>query len=225
MPSSQKSRSTLQDAASAVGEGKIQNCVDFSTQVFEVTGTFVGTVIFEALISSVWFTLHVKDINLNLHTSGITTTGVFRADISGFVKTRARISAYTSGNITVHSVISASPSLSNINQENLLFGADNGLPYSADSFIQSNPDAYGNYQTIVYKKGLDVVGTVTLTFDGNGNTLTFDDGNNYYIQSDPDAYGNYQTIVYKIGGAAGTVIYTVTLTFDSSGNVLTYSRA
>lgn len=51
-----------------------------------------------------------------------------------------------------------------------------GLPFNADYLIQSNPDANGNYQTIVYKIGGSsgtTVATINLTFDGNNNVVTY----------------------------------------------------
>jgi hypothetical protein len=50
------------------------------------------------------------------------------------------------------------------------------LPFGADYFIQSNADANGNYQTIVYKSGGAsgvTVRTITLTFDANNYIVTY----------------------------------------------------
>jgi hypothetical protein len=50
------------------------------------------------------------------------------------------------------------------------------LPFGADYLAQSNPDGNGNYQTITYKTGGAsgvTVKTITLTFDGSGNVLTY----------------------------------------------------
>lgn len=100
---------TLQAAAAATGNGTPIVVGNPATGAFvllglQITGTFVGTVTFEGTINGTdWFT--VEAIAMANSVSGQVTTatapGGWRVNISGLHSFRARISAYTSGNITV----------------------------------------------------------------------------------------------------------------------------
>lgn len=92
----------LQDAAAATGNGTIVGVRGNSAGVFQVSGTFSGTVTFEGSVDGTnWIVIQVT--NLNDGNAGTTTTaaGVFRWSSTGLTVLRARVSAYTSGNITV----------------------------------------------------------------------------------------------------------------------------
>lgn len=92
----------LQNAAAATGNGTSLNVSGMGTTHITVTGTFVGTVTFETQdAAGNWVSFLVQALGTTTLASSTTTTGVFRAGVGGFSTIRARVSAYTSGSITV----------------------------------------------------------------------------------------------------------------------------
>lgn len=93
----------LQDAAAATGNGREIDVSDKEYVGVHVTGTFVGTVVFEARITEdTWFS--IEGIDYSDDTSGVTSAtapGAWRFVVAGTSGFRARVSAYTSGAITV----------------------------------------------------------------------------------------------------------------------------
>lgn len=74
----------------------------FSTIAFDITGTFVGTLIFEYTINGTdWYTLTVNALGTNTPATGTTAVGKWNANVSGFMKVRIRCTAFTSGPILV----------------------------------------------------------------------------------------------------------------------------
>jgi len=93
---------TLQNAAVAIGNGTTLNVSGMGTAHIAVTGTFAGTVTFETQdASGAWVSFLVQTLGSTTLQSTTSTTGVFRAGVGGFSAIRARVSAYTSGSITV----------------------------------------------------------------------------------------------------------------------------
>jgi len=93
---------TLQSAATATGNGTALDVGLYGGVAVQITGTFSATVTFEATIDRTnW--IAVKADNLNDRTSATTATaaGIFQIPLSGAVQFRARISAYSSGSVTV----------------------------------------------------------------------------------------------------------------------------
>lgn len=95
---------THQNAAVAVGDGTPAVITGYGVARFEVSGIFVGTITFEASVDGVNFSaLPALDSNGSRQTTAA-APGVFRADVAGYKQVRARVSAYTSGSITVKSM-------------------------------------------------------------------------------------------------------------------------
>ena len=93
---------TLQDAAVATGNGNSLNVAGRSRVGFQVTGTFVATVTFEVSINGAdWVALQVFPSNNSTGATTAAAAGVWTAAVSGFALARARVSAYTSGAVTV----------------------------------------------------------------------------------------------------------------------------
>lgn len=96
---------TMHAAATATGTGEVLDAREggFSAAAMQVSGTFVGTVTFEATVDGTnWVAMRC----VNLGTGDIATTatapGIYQLqDAHGLHKVRARISAYTSGSISV----------------------------------------------------------------------------------------------------------------------------
>ena len=94
---------TLQPAASATGTGTVFDLEgQYSTASLQVSGTFIGTVTFEASNDGTnWVGLKSYGISGEAGATTATAPGIFQASVAGIKKVRANITAYTSGNITV----------------------------------------------------------------------------------------------------------------------------
>ena len=92
----------LQNAAAATGNGSELNVNGLSEAIFQISGTFVGTVTFEGSTDGTNFTaLTVTPVYGGANVTTATAQGIWRASIAGLQKIRVRVSAYTSGAITV----------------------------------------------------------------------------------------------------------------------------
>ena len=93
----------MQSAAVATGNGTAIDVTELSTLTMQVSGTFVGTVTFEATVDDTnWIAVQVKNRNSGKLSTTATGVGLYSLSVSGLQKVRARVSAWTSGNITVH---------------------------------------------------------------------------------------------------------------------------
>jgi hypothetical protein len=97
----------MQTGATATGSGTAITCTEpieggFSAVIMQVSGTFVGTITFEATVDgNNWVNILVDNLNTGSASLTATGPGIFRATALGLAQVRARISAYTSGSITV----------------------------------------------------------------------------------------------------------------------------
>lgn len=95
-------RITMQNAAVATGNGTAISVADSATLGMQVSGTFVGTVTFEATIDNTnWKAVQVVNLNDGSVATTATAAGVFAIGVAGLNQVRARVSAWTSGSITV----------------------------------------------------------------------------------------------------------------------------
>lgn len=97
----------LQNAAGATGGGTPIETTGgvngaCTALTMQVTGTFVGTVTFEGTVDATnWVSLLCTSVTAGSTATTATAPGVVRVDCSGLTQVRARVSAYTSGSITV----------------------------------------------------------------------------------------------------------------------------
>lgn len=94
---------TLQNAVTATGNGTASRIQANTTAVVQVSGTFVGTVAFEASLDGTNY-VAIQCFSISDRTSTVTTvttTGAWRCNVTGLTRFRARVSSYTSGSITV----------------------------------------------------------------------------------------------------------------------------
>lgn len=93
----------LQNAAGATGNGQILDCAGYSAAGLQVTGTFVGTITWEVSNDggTTWVGILAAPTTTGTGALTATTTGIYVVDVSAIEKLRARVSAYTSGAITV----------------------------------------------------------------------------------------------------------------------------
>ena len=95
---------TLQSAAAALGNGTPISMAGYDLLVVEVAGTFVGTVTFEGTIDdTTWFAVGLKTMADGAAVTTATAAGAFKlpVDAAALSQFRARVSAYTSGAVTV----------------------------------------------------------------------------------------------------------------------------
>jgi hypothetical protein len=97
----------FQDKAKTTGDGEELIVTDqaegaYETLTIQITGTFVGTVTFEGSIDGVnYVSLLASDVTTGATATTTTAAGIFRVDVTGLYKVRMRVSAWTSGAITV----------------------------------------------------------------------------------------------------------------------------
>lgn len=92
-----------QHGAAATSNGLRAMCRGCDAAVMQVSGTFEGTVTFEATVDGTnWFTIQGASLAdaATLATTA-TAAGAFRFQVRGLYAIRARVSAYVSGAITV----------------------------------------------------------------------------------------------------------------------------
>ncbi len=104
----------MQNAAVATGNGTPLYTADaesgtYAVVALQVTGTFVGTVTFECTIDGAnWVPLEMKSIGASVTVAtSATAPGIWVATVLGLSQVRARVSAYTSGSVTVQGRLSA----------------------------------------------------------------------------------------------------------------------
>ena len=95
-------REAIQSAETATGDGELFNATKFAHAVLQVTGTFVGTITFEGSVNGAdWIAIQVHNLTNGAVSTTTTTIGLYGCSLAGLGDVRARISAYTSGSITV----------------------------------------------------------------------------------------------------------------------------
>lgn len=96
----------LQSDAGATGNGNPLSVADYGAAALVISGSFVGTITFEASMDggTTWFA--VPALNRSTGASGTTATGngIFFLSLPGIGLCRARVSLYSSGSITVGGV-------------------------------------------------------------------------------------------------------------------------
>jgi hypothetical protein len=101
---------TLQNAATATANGSTFVTSLGHVVSFQVSGTFVGTVTFEGSNDATnWTSLSCLSLDATTVTSTATAPGFTRCNVNAIPSVRARISAYTSGSITVTANLSTGP--------------------------------------------------------------------------------------------------------------------
>jgi hypothetical protein len=103
-------RATLQAAAGAIGDGTPMDVTGLASLGLAVAGTFVGTVRFETSLNGLeWSALPVLDVPNEATVDYTTGEGLYQAEVAGCSLVRARVSAFTSGSITVTALGTTAP--------------------------------------------------------------------------------------------------------------------
>lgn len=100
----------LQSAAAATGNGNLFNTSDLSVAIIQTSGTFVGTITYEATADgSVFSSLTCYTIGGSSGVTTATAAAAVRCTVAGWQGVRARVSAFTSGTITVYASGTSAP--------------------------------------------------------------------------------------------------------------------
>ncbi|GEM_PF-3356489 len=76
---------------------------DCGAATFQLTNTFTATVTFEAATrDGTWIAIPAVNVNTDARATTASATGIYQVSGSGFNQVRARVSAYTSGTVTVN---------------------------------------------------------------------------------------------------------------------------
>jgi len=152
---------TLQNAATATGNGTTMPSSAMGAVSVQITGTFSATVTFEGTMDgSTWVALMATNANDDARATTATAAGVYSVVLNGCTSFRARISSYSSGTVTVkarlgNGVISRTSS------------GGGGLTVGATAI------ASGAAGRLLYEASGNVLGEVsTLTSDGSVLTMT-----------------------------------------------------
>ena len=103
----------LQSAAVATGNGTAIVCTDidgggYSTLTVQIKGITTATITFEATIDGTnWETIQFTNLSSAAAATTTTADGLYRVTTLGLIQVRTRISAWTSGTITVTGVLVA----------------------------------------------------------------------------------------------------------------------
>lgn len=113
VPAGQHERLTMQSAAAATGNGTAAICTSgpdgaYTTLTMQVIGTFTATITWEGMLDgTTWQPIQVKNLETNVEATTATAPDIYRVVCVGIIQVRARISAYTSGSVTVIGVLVA----------------------------------------------------------------------------------------------------------------------
>lgn len=87
-------------ALNQVAQSQLLDVEGLASLVIELTGTFVGTVIFEYTINGTdWYTMSVTVNQGTAVVTGATAVGIWTVNVAGFKAVRVRCTAFTSGTI------------------------------------------------------------------------------------------------------------------------------
>lgn len=93
---------TFHDAATAGGDGAAAFVHELAVYAVQVSGIVEATITFEATVDgSEWVAVSAQNIATRDFSTTASANGIYLVQVSGFHQLRARISAYSSGTITV----------------------------------------------------------------------------------------------------------------------------
>ena len=124
----------LQSAAVATGNGTVMSVRGMSVVGCQVVGITTATITFEVAGDDVptWVAIVAKNMNSGTEGTTATADGLYSVPVQGCNRLRARISAYTSGTITVSGTgIAAGVQITNTSVAAVIGAVDTELPTAA----------------------------------------------------------------------------------------------
>ncbi|MEY4376139.1 MAG: hypothetical protein RJB26_689 [Pseudomonadota bacterium] len=95
-------RATLQSAAGATGNGTVMDVTGIAWVGLQVTGITTATITWECSIDGAnWEGIRATQLSTGTAAATATANGIYQIDARGVPLIRARISAFTTGSITV----------------------------------------------------------------------------------------------------------------------------
>jgi len=92
----------LHDGAVATANGKELGTAGHTTAVFQIWGTFVATITFEARLGTgTWVAVTATNLTTAAAATTTAAAGLYRVNCAGLAVMRARVSAFTSGAVYV----------------------------------------------------------------------------------------------------------------------------
>lgn len=141
-----------------------------SSAAFQITGTWVATLIFEATVDGTnWFTINATTMPAGASVSTTTANNAFLAGVGGFQGFRVRASAYTSGTVAMAWTADNTPNIqSTVQQGNApwMFSLPSGASTSA---LQTQPGVDIGDVTVNNAPGASAV-----NIQDGGNSITVD---------------------------------------------------
>lgn len=215
---------TMQNAATALGNGSLLDTSNASTAVFQASFTGTATVTYEGTVGgSLFNSLTCFTLDGQTSASTTTTSNILRCNVLGIIAVRARISAFSSGTVTIVGNASAA-GLPNIRDSTSPSGAITGqlrgtqttaptcaktLPGTGggvcsvtgtDSFMRvligfpwSTSTGGGASATVTFNTAYGASPSCVATWDGT-------DTYRYYIYA---VTASATTAILKLGGANG----------------------
>lgn len=188
---------TIRQSLASAGNQVLLDVNGLSSLIIELTGTFVGTTVFEYTINGTdWYALTVNVIGSSATATGATAVGKWIANVAGFLMVRIRCTAYTSGTISVamRAVLSNSGSQINGGAINTASSANTPSIATAATAIAANAARKGwmiqnvGQNPLFVRLGADASATVfhavlkggTADTDGLGASLSQMDGGVVY---------------------------------------------
>jgi hypothetical protein len=178
------SGTTMQNGATANGNGSSLNVSGYATAILNVTASVAmsgGTTInFEGSVDdTTWVSILAQSVGTSSFATSTTVTGDFRLNVAGYKSVRARISAYSAGTITVkgYSIAEAGPDNS-LNANLMLAGtavstAASGIPKVGLTDGSGNAVTSTSSALDVNLKSSGATQTVSGTVTANAGTGTF----------------------------------------------------
>ena len=113
VPGGQYLNAIMQNAATGTGNGTAMECTAatrgaMTVLTMQVVGTFSATITWEATVDgSNWVPVQATNLETGVIATTATAADIYRITVLGLVSVRARISAYTSGTITVTGILTS----------------------------------------------------------------------------------------------------------------------
>lgn len=91
----------MQNAVGATANGTVLNCDGMTDAVVQLSGTFSATVTWEANVDGTnWIAVLATPLTTGTAATTATAVGLYRVNVTSLHELRARVSGFSSGNVT-----------------------------------------------------------------------------------------------------------------------------